>query len=45
MGAAIVTSNQQTTRLYWISIALFVAASFIGLWLIVSILRSGRLRS
>ena len=45
MGAAIVTANQQTTRLYWISIALFVAASFIGLWLIVSILRSGRLRS
>jgi predicted unusual protein kinase regulating ubiquinone biosynthesis (AarF/ABC1/UbiB family) len=45
MGAAIVTSNQQTMRLYLISIALFVAASLIGLWLIVSILRSGRLRS
>ncbi|NEQ99924.1 MAG: AarF/ABC1/UbiB kinase family protein, partial [Cyanothece sp. SIO2G6] len=45
MGAAIVTSNQQMLRLYLISIALFVAASLIGLWLIVSILRSGRLRS
>ncbi|MGK7889021.1 MAG: ABC1 kinase family protein [Leptolyngbyaceae cyanobacterium] len=45
MGAAIVTSNQQAMRLYLISIALFVAASLIGLWLIVSILRSGRLRS
>ncbi|NET10231.1 MAG: AarF/ABC1/UbiB kinase family protein, partial [Symploca sp. SIO2B6] len=45
MGAAIVTSNQQTSQLYWVSIALFIAASFIGLWLIISILRSGRLRS
>lgn len=45
MGAAIITSNQPTIQLYWVSISLFIAASFIGLWLIVSILRSGRLRS
>ena len=45
MGAAIVTSTQQTVQLYWVSTALFIAASFIGLWLIISILRSGRLRS
>ena len=45
MGAAIITSNQPTIQVYWVSISLFIAASFIGLWLIVSILRSGRLRS
>ncbi|MBD2041692.1 ABC1 kinase family protein [Microcoleus sp. FACHB-672] len=40
IGAAIVFSNGQSV----VSSALFYAASFLGLWLIVSILRSGRLR-
>lgn len=44
MGAAIISSNASTGRLSQISIALFVAATFLGLWLVVSILRSGRLR-
>jgi predicted unusual protein kinase regulating ubiquinone biosynthesis (AarF/ABC1/UbiB family) len=44
MGAAIITSKEQVAQFYWLSIALFAAASFVGLWLAVSILRSGRLR-
>jgi ubiquinone biosynthesis protein len=44
MGAAII-STSQTSQLSFLSNALFGAASFLGLWLIVSILRSGRLRS
>lgn len=44
MGAAIISSGEQTTQLYWLSNLLFAAASFVGLWLVVSILRSGRLR-
>jgi predicted unusual protein kinase regulating ubiquinone biosynthesis (AarF/ABC1/UbiB family) len=44
MGAAIVSSNAPINRVFWLSEALFAAASFIGLWLIVSILRSGRLK-
>lgn len=44
MGAAIISTNAQTPQLLLISNVLFGAASFIGLWLIVSILRSGRLR-
>lgn len=44
MGAAIITSREQTAELYWLSIGLFAAASFMGLWLIVSIFRSGKLR-
>ncbi|MGJ3247424.1 MAG: ABC1 kinase family protein [Elainellaceae cyanobacterium] len=44
MGAAIITSKEQLTQFYWLSIALFAAASFIGLWLVISIWRSGRLR-
>jgi ubiquinone biosynthesis protein len=44
MGAAIVSSNAQSSQVFWISDVLFAAASLIGLWLIISILRSGRLR-
>ncbi len=44
MGAAIISAGEQTTQLYWLSNALFATASFLGLWLIVSILRSGKLR-
>ena len=44
IGAAIISANAPTGSLSQISIALFVVASFLGLWLIVSILRSGRLR-
>ncbi|MEC4818199.1 MAG: AarF/ABC1/UbiB kinase family protein [Scytonema sp. PMC 1069.18] len=44
MGAAIISSNARTTQLSLLSNVLFAVASFLGLWLIVSILRSGRLR-
>ncbi|MEM7554257.1 MAG: AarF/ABC1/UbiB kinase family protein [Cyanobacteria bacterium P01_A01_bin.84] len=44
MGAAIISSNAQTSQLSLLSNVLFAAASLLGLWLIVSILRSGRLR-
>jgi predicted unusual protein kinase regulating ubiquinone biosynthesis (AarF/ABC1/UbiB family) len=44
MGAAIISSNAQTSELSFLSSVLFGVASFLGLWLIVSILRSGRLR-
>jgi predicted unusual protein kinase regulating ubiquinone biosynthesis (AarF/ABC1/UbiB family) len=44
MGAAIISSKAQTTELTWLSSALFATASLLGLWLIFSILRSGRLR-
>lgn len=42
VGAAIISTNQQTSQLQWLSTSLFAAASFLGLWLMVSILRSGR---
>ncbi len=42
IGAAIVTTSQTTAQLQSLSTLLFAAASFLGLWLIVSILRSGR---
>lgn len=42
IGAAIISTSQQTAQLQWLSSLLFAAASFLGLWLIVSILRSGR---
>ena len=45
IGAAIISTNAQTSQLSILSDALFGVASFLGLWLIVSILRSGRLRS
>ncbi|MBW4629458.1 MAG: AarF/ABC1/UbiB kinase family protein [Brasilonema octagenarum HA4186-MV1] len=44
MGAAIISSNAQTSQLLFLSNVLFATASFLGLWLIISILRSGRLR-
>jgi predicted unusual protein kinase regulating ubiquinone biosynthesis (AarF/ABC1/UbiB family) len=44
IGAAIVTASAQSRQLTIISTGLFATASFIGLWLVVGILRSGRLR-
>lgn len=44
IGAAMILANDTTGRLFWISATLFFSASFLGLWLIVSILRSGRLK-
>jgi ubiquinone biosynthesis protein len=44
MGAATIVDQTQNSKLMWISDSLFVAASVIGLWLVVSILRSGQLR-
>ncbi|WP_414577736.1 ABC1 kinase family protein [Anabaena sp. CCY 9402-a] len=44
MGAAIISSKAQTTQLSFVSSVLFAAASLLGLWLIISILRSGRLK-
>lgn len=44
MGAAIISSQAQTTQISWLSSVLFAVASLLGLWLIFSILRSGRLR-
>ncbi|KAB8331171.1 AarF/ABC1/UbiB kinase family protein [Scytonema tolypothrichoides VB-61278] len=44
MGAAIISSNARTSQLLFVSNVLFAAASLLGLWLIISILRSGRLR-
>lgn len=42
IGAAIISTSQQTAQLQWLSSLFFAAASFLGLWLMVSILRSGR---
>ncbi|MBW4503940.1 MAG: AarF/ABC1/UbiB kinase family protein [Scytonema hyalinum WJT4-NPBG1] len=44
MGAAIISSNARTSQLSFLSSVLFAVASLLGLWLIISILRSGRLR-
>jgi predicted unusual protein kinase regulating ubiquinone biosynthesis (AarF/ABC1/UbiB family) len=44
VGAAIISSNPQTAQLSLLSNVLFGVASFLGLWLVISILRSGRLR-
>ncbi|NJL83169.1 MAG: AarF/ABC1/UbiB kinase family protein [Chloroflexaceae bacterium] len=44
MGAAMITTSSSSQQLSLVSTVLFGAASFLGLWLIVSILRSGRLR-
>lgn len=44
MGAAIISTKAQTTQLSFLSSVLFAAASLLGLWLIISILRSGRLK-
>jgi ubiquinone biosynthesis protein len=43
MGAAIISSSPATSELSLLSNILFAAASLLGLWLIISILRSGRL--
>lgn len=44
MGGATVVSRTQTNQFLWIGDALFIAASVVGLWLLLSILRSGQLR-
>jgi ubiquinone biosynthesis protein len=44
IGAATVSSNAQSSQVYWVSDVLFAAASLLGLWLVVSILRSGQLK-
>ncbi len=44
MGAAIISSNAGAPELSFLSNVLFATASLLGLWLITSILRSGRLR-
>ncbi|BAU64664.1 ABC-1 domain protein [Stanieria sp. NIES-3757] len=44
MGAAIISANASTNQLSILSDILFAAASFLGIWLIISILRSGRLK-
>ncbi|NWF60446.1 MAG: AarF/ABC1/UbiB kinase family protein [Fischerella sp.] len=44
MGAAIISSNPRTAELSFLSNVLFATASLLGLWLIISILRSGNLR-
>lgn len=44
MGAAIISSNPRSDQLLFLNNVLFAAASLLGLWLIISILRSGRLR-
>ncbi len=42
IGAAILSTSQTTAQWQGLSSLLFAAASFLGIWLIVSILRSGR---
>ena len=44
MGAAIISSNASTNQLSIVSNTLFAFASLLSMWLIISILRSGRLR-
>ena len=44
MGAAIISTGSPTPQISLISNILFAAASFLGLWLIVSILRSGQFK-
>jgi predicted unusual protein kinase regulating ubiquinone biosynthesis (AarF/ABC1/UbiB family) len=44
VGAAIISTGATTGQLLLISNILFAVASILGLWLIISILRSGRLR-
>jgi hypothetical protein len=44
MGAAIISGSPQTTQISLVSNILFATASFLGIWLIVSILRSGNLK-
>lgn len=44
MGAAIISTGATTAQLIFISNILFAAATFLGIWLIISILRSGKLK-
>lgn len=44
MGAAIISTGSETTQVSIVSNILFATASLLGLWLVFSILRSGRLR-
>ena len=44
MGAAIISTGSSPQQLSLISTVLFAAASLLGVWLIISILRSGRLK-
>ena len=44
MGAAIISTGTQTNELSFVSNILFTVASLLGLWLVMSILRSGRLK-
>ncbi len=44
IGAAIISTGAQTPQLQLLSEILFGVASFLGLWLIVKILRSGQLK-
>jgi len=44
MGAAIISTGSATTQVSVVSNILFAVASLLGLWLILSILRSGKLR-
>jgi predicted unusual protein kinase regulating ubiquinone biosynthesis (AarF/ABC1/UbiB family) len=42
IGAAIVATGRQSSQGQWLTIGLFLAASFLGLWLVYSSWRSGR---
>lgn len=44
MGASNISSSAQSSQLFWLSNILFTAASLLGLWLAISILRSGNLK-
>ncbi len=44
MGAANISGSAQSSQLFWLSNILFAAASLLGLWLVVSIIRSGNLK-
>ncbi len=44
MGAAIISTGSPTPQISLISNILFAAASFLGLWLVISILRSGQIK-
>jgi ubiquinone biosynthesis protein len=44
IGAAILSTGQQTPQMHLVGNIFFGAASLLGLWLIVTILRSGRLK-
>ncbi|ELR99012.1 AarF/ABC1/UbiB kinase family protein [Gloeocapsa sp. PCC 73106] len=44
IGAAIISANSETSQVSLATNILFAAASFLGLWLIISILRSGKLK-